>query len=135
MFAKAPFFLMAVGLFLFACEEEPTAKVETYIEPVPGQIAVLNSCGIFGAAEESRKILRANGFDVLSAQSDPQWANYEETIVAIRNPHWVGHERLKAVLDTKNFIALQDPLSGDISATVFLGRDYKKVLKIKRGMQ
>ena len=134
MFAKVPFLLMAVSLFSFACEEEPTAKAEVRIEPVPGQIAVLNSCGIFGAAEETKKVLRTNGFDVLSTQSDPQWANYEETIVAIRNPHWVGQDKLKAVLDTKNFIVLQDPLSGDVSATVFLGSDYKKVLKIKRGL-
>ncbi len=126
---------MVVSLFFFACAEELIAKPDTRIEPVPGQIAVLNSCGIFGAAEETKKVLRTNGFDVLSAQSDPQWANYEETIVAIRNPHWVGHDRLRAVLDTKNFIVLQDPLSGDVSATVFLGRDYKKVLKIKRGQQ
>jgi len=127
------FLPLAAYLFLFACEEELGPEAEVRVEPVPGQIVVLNSCGIFGAAQEAKEILRTNGFDVLSAQSDPHWANYEETIVAIRNPHWNGYERLKTTLDTKNFIVLLDPLSGDVSATVFLGRDYKKVLKIKRG--
>lgn len=120
-------------MLLFACEEDPNPKVEARVEPVPGQIVILNSCGIPGVAQEASVILRARGFDILSARSDPQWANYEETIVAIRNPHWIGYSRLKSALDTENFIVLQDPLSGDISATVFLGRDYKKVLR--RGSQ
>jgi len=125
------FLLAIVFLFLFACEEE--SKPVVRIDPVPGQLIVFNSCGILRAAEEAREVLRANGFDVLSAANDPQWSNYEETIVAIRNPHWVGHERLKTIMDTKNFIVLQDTLSGIVSATVFLGRDYKKVFGIKKG--
>jgi len=126
------FFLSATLLSLFACDDdEPKAIV--HVDPIPGQIVVYNSCGIFGVAAETRDVLRANGFDVLSAQTDPQWSNYEETIVAIRNPHWAGYNKLKAILDTKNFIVLQDTLSGNVSATVFLGKDYKKVLKIKRG--
>jgi hypothetical protein len=123
-------FLFAIAcLLLLACEEEQSAVVRT--EPVPGQIVIYNSCGIFGVAEESREILRANGFDVLDARTDPQWTNYEETIIAIRNPHWAGYNQLKMSLDTKNFIVLQDTLSGNISATIFLGKDYRKVLKIK----
>jgi len=127
------FLIVALNLLLSACEEHTAPKTETRIEPVPGQIIILNSCGIVGAAQEAQGVLRANGFDVLSATTDPQWSNYEETIVAIRNPHWIGHSRLKDVLDTKNFIVLLDASSGDVSATIFLGRDYKKVLKIKRG--
>jgi len=119
-------------LFLFACDEELAPKAEASVERVPGQIMVLNSCGISGAADQAREILRAKGFDVLRG-NDPRWANYEETIVAIRNPYWGGYNQLRAALDTKNFIVLLDTLSGDIGATVFLGRDYKKVLKIKRG--
>jgi hypothetical protein len=124
------FLYIIIFLFFLSCEEE--VKEAPRVEPVPGQIIIYNSCGITGAAEESRDALRAAGFDILSAQTDPQWANYEETIIAIRNPHWAGFELLKKTLDTKNFIHLQDSL-GIISATVFLGKDYKKVLKIKRG--
>ena len=123
-------FLFAIAfLFLLACEEEQ--KVAARIEPVPGQIEIFNSCGISGAAEETREILKASGFDVLNVQTDPQWANYEETIVAIRNPHWVGYNQLKINLDTKNFIVLQDALSENIGAAIFLGKDYRKVLGIK----
>ena len=128
MFRK--FFLSTVFVFFFACDED--AEIPAQVESIPGQIVVLNSCGIPGAAAETRDILRANGFDVLSATTDSLWSNYEETIVAIRNPHWTGHGRLEAILNTKNFIVLQQPLSGNVSATVFLGKDYKKVLK-KRG--
>jgi len=123
------FTIFAICSFLLACEEEEPKVAPVRPEPVPGQIVIYNSCGILGAAEESREILRARGFDVLNAQTDPQWTNYEETIIAIRNPHWAGTERLKENLDTKNFIVLQDTLSGNISATIFLGKDYKKVLK------
>jgi hypothetical protein len=122
------FFIFAICSFLMACEEEPP-KIAIRPEPVPGQIVIYNSCGIFGAADETREFLRANGFDVLNAQTDPQWTNYEETIIAIRNPHWAGYNQLKENLDTKNFIVLQDTLSGNISATIFLGKDYRKVLK------
>jgi len=122
--------IFAICSFFFACEnDEPKIAPAARPEPVPGQIVIYNSCGIFGAAEESREVLRSRGFDVLNAQTDPQWTNYEETIIAIRNPHWAGSERLKESLDTKNFIVLQDTLSGTISATIFLGKDYKKVLK------
>ena len=124
------FLFILICLVFLSCKEE--IEEQPRAEPVPGQIVIYNSCGIAGAAEESKDVLRSAGFDVLSAQTDPGWANYQETIIAIRNPHWAGYEQLKKNLDTKNFIVLQDSL-GIISATVFLGKDYKKVLKIKRG--
>jgi hypothetical protein len=123
--------MVAVCLLSFACEEKD--EKPTIIEPVPGKVEIFNSCGISNAATEARNALRAKGFDVLTPQTDPQWLNYEETIVAIRNPHWTGYSKLKANMDTENFIVLQDALSGNIDATVFLGKDYKKALKIKRG--
>jgi hypothetical protein len=122
--------MAAAYLFSLACEEELEKPIN--IEPVPGKIEIFNSCGISNAAAEARNALRANGFDVLTPQTD-QWLNYEETIVAIRNPHWTGYSKLKASTDTENFIILQDALSGNIDATIFLGKDYKKALKIKRG--
>jgi len=123
------FVIFAICSFFLACEEEQTQNALARPEPVPGQIVIYNSCGIYGAAEESRKFLSARGFDILTADTDPQWTNYEETIIAIRNPHWAGYNQLKENLDTKNFIVLQDTLSGNISATIFLGKDYRKVLK------
>jgi hypothetical protein len=123
------FFVLAI-LFFASCEEEQ-ALVLPKPENVSGKIEVFNSCGILGAASEAKEILRDYGFDVLSAQTDPNWSNYEETIIAIRNPHWEGDGALKIVLDTKNFITLQDTISGIIDATIFLGHDYRKVFKMK----
>jgi hypothetical protein len=120
--------LKIAALFLLSCGEITSKHIPVIqVESVPGQITVFNSCGVPSAAEEVNGILRANGFDVLSAQTDPQWSNYEETIVAIRNPHWAGHSQLKAIIDTKNFIVLQDTLNAYVNATIFLGKDYKKV--------
>jgi hypothetical protein len=122
--------MAAACLFSLACEDEFENSVN--IEPVPGKIEIFNSCGISNAAAEARNALRANGFDVLTPQTD-QWLNYEETVVAIRNPHWTGYSKLKTSMDTKNFIILQNAWNGNIDATIFLGKDYKKALKIKRG--
>jgi len=125
------FLLVVLTLFFFACEESEENSAFYKSEPVPGKIEVFNSCGISGAASEAKEALRNYGFDVLSAETDPQWSNYEETIIAIRNPHWHGDVALKSALDTKNFLTLQDTLSGSIDATIFLGKDYRKVLRIK----
>jgi hypothetical protein len=124
--------VVAACMLSLACEEEVVDK-PVKVEPIPGKVEIFNSCGISNAATEARNALRANGFDVLTPQTDPQWLNYQETIVAIRNPHWTGYSKLKAYMDTENFIVLQDALSGNVDATVFLGKDYKKALKIKRG--
>jgi hypothetical protein len=128
-----PKFLLAVVCpFLFACEEESKTAAAVRMEAIPGKIEIFNNCGVSGAATEAKDIFRANGFDVLSVENG-KWSNYEETIVAIRNPHWAGQNQLKTFLDTKNFIVLLDTPSGYADATVFLGKDYKKVLRIKRG--
>jgi hypothetical protein len=126
------FLLALLGLLFFACNEEPRKQgTNPKPEPLHGKIEVFNSCGVQGAASEAKEILRNYGLDVLSAENDPQWSNYEETIIAIRNPHWQGSAALKTTLNTKNFLHLQDSLSGTIDATVFLGKDYKKALGIK----
>ncbi|MDR2579555.1 MAG: LytR C-terminal domain-containing protein [Fibromonadaceae bacterium] len=117
-------------LLFIACEEDKV-KQPVHVGPVPGKIEIFNSCGISGAASDAKDILRGYGFDVLEARTDPQWSNYEETIIAIRNPHWQGNSALKSVLNTKNFIVLQDAQSGIVDATIFLGRDYMKVLRQK----
>jgi hypothetical protein len=120
------------ALFLFACDEgEEKQKLQSKAEPVHGKVEVFNSCGVAGAASDAKEILRSHGLDVLSAQTDPQWSNYEETIIAIRNSHWQGASALQNILITKNFLNLQDSLSGIIDATIFLGKDYRKVFGIK----
>jgi len=124
------FLLAVLVLFFFACDEVEEGP-PTVLEPVHGKIEVFNSCGVPGAASEAKEILRSYGLDVLSAENDPHWSNYEETIIAIRNPHWQGATTLKATLKTQNFLNLQDSLSGTIDATIFLGKDYKKALGIK----
>lgn len=120
-----------LAVFFLACDEPPNNNKIVYTA-LPGQINVLNSCGISGAAKEVSKIFRSIGIDVLSIQTDPKWSNYEETIIAVHNPHWVGYGRLKEYLDTKNFIVLQKASEEAIEATIYLGKDYKRVLKINK---
>ena len=46
-----------------SCKEEPSPVVE--IRETPGDIQVLNSSGIPGAASKMRDYFRSQGFDVL----------------------------------------------------------------------
>lgn len=104
---------------LFSCKEAPQ-EVEVWT-PVTGEIQVLNSCGIPKVAGKVRDLLIKRGFDVVEIGNDSWW-NFEETIIAVRNPHWKGAEALAKTLQTTNVILLENP-QRMVDATVFLGKD------------
>ncbi|NLB64753.1 MAG: LytR C-terminal domain-containing protein [Fibrobacter sp.] len=94
--------------------------------PTPGEIQILNSCGIPKVAGQLRTLLIAQGFDVVEVGNDNYW-NYEETLVALRNPHWPGAKKLAKILKTDNIIPLENPLKM-VDATIYVGKDIHKVL-------
>ncbi|MCI5600143.1 MAG: LytR C-terminal domain-containing protein [Hallerella porci] len=115
--------IFALVLFLCACEEE--VSVQREIRETPGDIQVLNSSGIPGAASKMRDYLRSQGFDVVEMSNDNLW-NYEETIIALRNPHWAGAEALAQALKTTNVIPLENKQKL-VDATVYVGKDFEKI--------
>ncbi len=127
-FTKMLLVRLSFLLFLLAflgCKREEKAVVE--ILPVSGEIQVLNSCGISGAAAKVRDYLREKGFDVVEVGDDRLW-NYEETVIALRNPHWAGAEPLARALQTENIIPLRNKRKL-VDATVFIGKDFHKLFE------
>lgn len=120
-----PFLAFFILFWLSACQEE--AQVQLEWRDVPGEIQVLNSCGVNGAAGQARDYLRKKGFDVVEVGNDSWW-NYEETVIALRNPHWPGKDALAKALNTQNVIPLENKLKL-VDATVFIGKDFHKLIE------
>lgn len=115
-----------LGLFV-GCQEEQQVSFEP--QSTPGEIQVVNSNGISGAAAKVSDYLRANGFDVVEmSNSYDGLENYEETIIALRNPHWAGAQALANILHTKNVIPLENKREF-VDATVYVGKDFEKIIQ------
>ncbi len=117
--------MLSLAGILLSCKEE--APIVQEIRETPGDIQVLNSSGIPGAAAKMRDYLRSQGFDVLEMSNERLW-NYEETIIALRNPHWAGAEALATALHTENVIPLQNKRVL-FDATVYVGKDFEKIIQ------
>ncbi len=118
-------FPAVISLVVLSCKEE--TQVQPEWRDVPGEIQVVNSCGLPKAAGLMRDYLRKKGFDVVEVGNDTWW-NYEETVIALRNPHWPGKESLAKALKTDNVIPLQNKLKL-VDATVYIGKDLYKIIE------
>ena len=131
-----PRFLFALGtLFMMSllsgCKEE-TAKEE--VQPVrhySGDIEILNSCGMQGAAAKMRSYLREKGFDVVSYRND-RLQNYDETIMVLRNPEWEGAKALAKALKTENVMTVFSKRAV-VDASVYIGKDFEQIIKPDQG--
>lgn len=112
-------------LFVLACQKETPPPEQ--VRPIPGEIQLLNSSGLPKVAGRLREILMKKGFDVIEVGNGNAW-NFEETIIALRNPHWPGKDALAKVLKTENVIPLENPLRM-VDATIYIGKDITKVLE------
>lgn len=118
--------LLAILSFsLLSCQDD-TPAVEQ-MRPIAGEIQILNSSGLPKVAGRLRELLMRKGFDVIEVGNGSTW-NYDETIIALRNPHWPGKDALARVLQTENVIPLENPLRM-VDATIYIGKDIIKVLE------
>jgi len=140
-FSKALHLNFAVGAssavfaaFLFAgCEEEKKAPVVREVRHIKGEVEVLNSCSMKGAAVKMRAFLRDNGFDVVHIDNE-RLQNYDETIIVLRNPEWEGAQALAATLKTKNVLVLINK-NATVDAVVHTGRDFQQIVEPDQGEQ
>lgn len=116
--------VLTAGICL-SCKDKNASAV-TEVRPTPGDVQLLNSCGMPGAAAKMRDYLRKHGFDVIEVSDDKLW-NYEETVIALRNPHWAGAEALAKALRTTNVIPLENK-EKLVDATVYIGKDFNKII-------
>ncbi|HHX14938.1 MAG TPA: LytR C-terminal domain-containing protein [Fibrobacter sp.] len=120
------FLLLIACLFgLASCKKEAPVVVEE--RSYTGSVEVLNSCGKAGAASQMALFLRNKGFDVVQYRND-RLQNYEETIIAIRNPQWEGADALAQTLKTKNILPLKSKRA-HVDATVYIGKNFNKIIE------
>ena len=121
------------SLLLFAgCEEEQKkAPVEKVVRTYKGDVEVLNSCGMQGAAAKMRSYLRENGFDIVSSRND-RLQNYDETVLVLRNPEWEGAKALAKALKTKNVLVVHSSRAV-VDAAVYIGKDFEQIVKPEQG--
>ena len=121
-----------LSLFLFAgCEEEKPAPVEKIVRTYKGDVEVLNSCGMQGAAAKMRSYLRENGFDIVSSRND-RLQNYDETVLVLRNPEWEGARALAKALKTNNVLVVHSSRA-EVDASVYIGKDFEHIVEPEQG--
>lgn len=123
---------MFVATAFLGCEEEQKkAPVEKVVRHYKGDIEVLNSCGMQGAAAKMRSYLRENGFDVVSYRND-RLQNYDETILVLRNPEWEGAKALARALKTENVMTVFSKRAV-VDASIYIGKDFEQIIKPDQG--
>ncbi len=126
-------FLAFFTAFLLAgCEEEQKkAPVEKVVRSYKGDVEVLNSCGMQGAAARMRSYLREKGFDVVSSRND-RLQNYDETVLVLRNPEWEGAKALAKALKTDNVLVVHSSRAV-VDAAVYIGKDFEHIIEPEQG--
>lgn len=119
------------ALLLTGCEEEKKAPVVKVKRTYKGDVEVLNSCGMQGAAAKMRSYLRDNGFDIVSSRND-RLQNYDETVLVLRNPEWEGAKALAQALKTDNVLIVHSDRAV-VDAAVYIGKDFNQIIEPEQG--
>ncbi|MBR4680062.1 MAG: LytR C-terminal domain-containing protein [Fibrobacter sp.] len=127
------FAVMAVlaAFLLTGCEEEKKPQVVKVKRTYKGDVEVLNSCGMQGAAAKMRSYLRDNGFDIVSSRND-RLQNYDETVLVLRNPEWEGAKALAQALKTDNVLIVHSDRAV-VDAAVYIGKDFNQIIEPEQG--
>lgn len=126
------FLALVFCLAFLGCKEEVQApKVQEVKRSYKGDVEVLNSCGMQGAAARMKSYLRKNGFDVVSTRNDVL-QNYEETIIVLRNPEWEGAQALARALKTNNVLVVASKRAV-VDAAVYIGKDLNQIIEPDQG--
>ena len=122
------------GVIDYAIDNERKYALFSIIDSrIKGEVEVLNSCSMKGAAVKMRAFLRDNGFDVVHIDNE-RLQNYDETIIVLRNPEWEGAQALATTLKTKNVLILQNK-NATVDAVVHTGRDFQQIIEPDQGEQ
>lgn len=123
-------------LGLCACKEEPKPQkpaVRKIVRHYSGDVEVLNSCGMSGAASKMKDFLRKNGFDVVS-YGNYGLQNFAETVIVLRNPEWEGAKALAEALQTDNVLVITSKRAV-MDAVVYIGKDFQQKIEPDQGEQ
>jgi hypothetical protein len=128
IFAATAIFM---AMLLSGCEEEKKPQVVKVKRTYKGDVEVLNSCGMQGAAAKMRSYLRENGFDIVSSRND-RLQNYDETVLVLRNPEWEGAKALAQALKTDNVLIVHSDRAV-VDAAVYIGKDFNQIIEPEQG--
>lgn len=128
LFAATSIFM---AMLLSGCEEEKKPQVVKVKRTYKGDVEVLNSCGMQGAAAKMRSYLRENGFDIVSSRND-RLQNYDETVLVLRNPEWEGAKALAQALKTDNVLIVHSDRAV-VDAAVYIGKDFNQIIEPEQG--
>ena len=117
---------LITALFFYSRSEKKAPEATAAI-PSIGSIELLNGCGIRGAATAVRDYLREKGFDVKKVEDAPDW-NYRETVVVSRTRDMSTANMVGKALHTGNVTFIRND-SRLFDVTLFIGRDYQKLIK------
>ena len=123
--------VLIVMLCLCGCKEEKVVEEKQPVRHYKGDIEVLNSCGMQGAAAKRLAYLRENGFDVVSYRND-RLQNYDETILVLRNPEWEGAKALAKALKTENVMTIMSKRAV-VDASIYIGKDFLQIIEPEQG--
>ena len=123
--------MLSLLLFAGCKEEQKKAPVEKVVRSYKGDVEVLNSCGMQGAASKMKTYLRENGFDIVSSRND-RLQNYDETVLVLRNPEWEGAKALAKVLKTENVLVIHSSRAV-VDAAVYIGKDFEHIIEPEQG--
>ncbi len=124
--------LMIQLLLLCSCKNEVKNENE-FTGPIPGEIQILNGCGIPKASERVRNHLMERGFDVIETGNADSW-NYDKTLIVLRKPEWAGVQLLKKALRTDQVLLLRNP-KALVDVSIYLGKDIEELLAHDRKNQ
>ena len=117
--------LLLLLLFLASCREAP--KEDPALQgPFPGEIQILNGCGIPKASEKIRNLLMEKGFDVIETGNADSW-KYDKTLIVLRKPEWEGTKALQKVLGSDRVLLLRNP-KALVDVSIYLGKDIEEIL-------
>ena len=124
--------LLLGGSFFFAFSIYNGRKQATAAPVIPhlGSIQLLNGCGQPGVANAVCDFLRTRGFDVKETGNAGDW-NYPFTIIASRTRDQGTAQKVAAAMHIPGNIILMEDTTKIYDVTVFIGKDYKGLIKDK----
>jgi len=106
-------------------DTHPEIEQNAVAVPYIGSVAVLNGCGISGAARAVALQLRAQGIDVKTIDNAQSW-NYPESVVVSRTKDAHTAQKVASIVGVSHTTLLIDDTS-EYDAIVYIGHDYKNL--------
>ncbi len=111
---------LAAACSFFACQSSSAGAQAIELE-------IVNGCGQVDAAIQFKEVVSSGKLSVKSIKNAPNF-NYNKTIIVSRTENMVDINIVKSLLKIDDVEVISDTNS-NVKFTVYLGNDFKKVIK------